>query len=268
MTASGIGSVPASGGPRAMTLWRLERLRLIRTYRWLALFGVVYLVFGLLGPVMAAYLPDILSRVQSDSDDHRSAATTPRRPRELRRSGDPDRGDRRRRRAVGALAFDAHPGISTSCAPGRPACGEPAPAPIGVILAAGRPGLRPRHLRPWYATAVLLGPLPAGPRLRRTALRGNVPGVRHHGGDGGHGDHPSTWAPIGDRALGAAAGVDHREPGPRSTTGCRPPSPERRPSCWRPVPLVDGPTFPRWPWRSRAARWCWARRPQLDKREV
>ena len=43
-----------------MSLWRLEWLRLLRTRRWVALLGV-YLFFGLLGPVTARYLADILA---------------------------------------------------------------------------------------------------------------------------------------------------------------------------------------------------------------
>ena len=42
-----------------MTLWRLEWIRLIRTRRWIALVGV-FLFFGLLGPLTARYLADIV----------------------------------------------------------------------------------------------------------------------------------------------------------------------------------------------------------------
>jgi ABC-2 type transport system permease protein len=48
-----------------MSLWRLEWLRLTRTRRWIAL-GGVYLFFGLLGPITARYLPDILARFGGD----------------------------------------------------------------------------------------------------------------------------------------------------------------------------------------------------------
>ena len=44
-----------------MTLWRLEWLRLMRTKRWLALFGV-YVFFGFLGPLTARYMNEILDR--------------------------------------------------------------------------------------------------------------------------------------------------------------------------------------------------------------
>lgn len=42
-----------------MSLWRLEFLRMIRTHRWTVLVGV-FLTFGVLGPVTARYLADIV----------------------------------------------------------------------------------------------------------------------------------------------------------------------------------------------------------------
>jgi len=44
-----------------VNLWRLEWLRLVRTKRWIALVGV-YVFFGLLGPLTARYLAEILER--------------------------------------------------------------------------------------------------------------------------------------------------------------------------------------------------------------
>lgn len=44
-----------------MTLWRLEWLRLVRTHRWMVVAGV-YLLFGLLGPLGAAYMQEIIGR--------------------------------------------------------------------------------------------------------------------------------------------------------------------------------------------------------------
>jgi ABC-2 type transport system permease protein len=44
-----------------MNLWRLEWLRLIRTRRWIALVGV-YVFFGLLGPLSAKYVGEIVER--------------------------------------------------------------------------------------------------------------------------------------------------------------------------------------------------------------
>jgi ABC-2 type transport system permease protein len=42
-----------------MNLWRLEFLRMVRTHRWVVLVGV-FLTFGILGPVTARYLADIV----------------------------------------------------------------------------------------------------------------------------------------------------------------------------------------------------------------
>ena len=44
-----------------MNLWKLEWLRLVRTKRWIALVGV-YVFFGLLGPLSARYLGEIVER--------------------------------------------------------------------------------------------------------------------------------------------------------------------------------------------------------------
>jgi ABC-2 type transport system permease protein len=48
-----------------MNLWRLEWLRLLRTRSWIAL-AAVFLFFGLLGPVSARYMEDILQRFAGD----------------------------------------------------------------------------------------------------------------------------------------------------------------------------------------------------------
>jgi ABC-2 type transport system permease protein len=44
-----------------VNVWKLEWLRVLRTKRWIALFGV-YLFFGFLGPITARYLNEILAR--------------------------------------------------------------------------------------------------------------------------------------------------------------------------------------------------------------
>ena len=48
-----------------MNLWRLEWLRLLRTRSWIAL-GAVFLFFGLLGPISARYMEQILQRFAGD----------------------------------------------------------------------------------------------------------------------------------------------------------------------------------------------------------
>jgi ABC-2 type transport system permease protein len=47
--------------PAPMTLWRLERLRLLRTHRWTILFGV-FTFFGVLGPLTARYFNELMAR--------------------------------------------------------------------------------------------------------------------------------------------------------------------------------------------------------------
>lgn len=49
-----------------MSLWRVEWLRLWRTQRWLILIAT-YGAFGLLGPLTARYLPDLLESVGEDA---------------------------------------------------------------------------------------------------------------------------------------------------------------------------------------------------------
>lgn len=46
---------------RPMTLWRLELLRTVRTHRWMLVIGV-YAFFGAVGPLLARYLEEIISR--------------------------------------------------------------------------------------------------------------------------------------------------------------------------------------------------------------
>lgn len=48
-----------------MTLWKLEVARLMRTHRWLILFGV-YAFFGALGPITARYIREIMERFAGD----------------------------------------------------------------------------------------------------------------------------------------------------------------------------------------------------------
>jgi ABC-2 type transport system permease protein len=52
---------PASAG-RPMSVWRLEWLRLVRTHRWMIIFGV-YLLFAVVGALSARYLNELLGRV-------------------------------------------------------------------------------------------------------------------------------------------------------------------------------------------------------------
>jgi ABC-2 type transport system permease protein len=55
---------PVAGRRRPMSIWRLEWLRLTRSHTGIVL-AAVYLAFGLLGPVMAVYLQDLVKLAQS-----------------------------------------------------------------------------------------------------------------------------------------------------------------------------------------------------------
>lgn len=54
-------SAPTRDRPAPMTLWRLERLRLLRTHRWMLLVGV-YGVLAVLSAVTARYLRELMAR--------------------------------------------------------------------------------------------------------------------------------------------------------------------------------------------------------------
>lgn len=54
-------AAPPRRRPVTMTLWRLEVVRLVRTHRWIILFGV-YVSSGVLGALTARYLSEIIGR--------------------------------------------------------------------------------------------------------------------------------------------------------------------------------------------------------------
>ena len=148
----------------AMSLWRLEWLRLIRTRRLAALVGV-YAFFGLLGPLTARYLGDIISRfggnitvIVPDPVPADGIATFA--------------GDAQQIGLLVAVVVAAGrspwmrcPRCRSSCVPGpgpRAACCGRALV-VSMLAAAGAflVGLAAA----WYETAVLLGGVPVGPLL-------------------------------------------------------------------------------------------------------
>lgn len=64
-TATTRAAIGAARGRRPMNPWRLEWLRMVRTPRALSLV-CVYVAFGLLGPVMAKYMAQILEHSESN----------------------------------------------------------------------------------------------------------------------------------------------------------------------------------------------------------
>ena len=149
---------------RPMTTWRLEWLRLSRSRRWTALVAV-YLVFGLIGPVMAKYMAGLLEHVQSGI----TIIVPPRQPRDGIVNYLSQVGQIGLivvvAVAAGALSIDAHRGISTflrTRASGMWALVAPrfTVNAVAAVLAYTL-GL----LAAWYETALLLGPLPVGAML-------------------------------------------------------------------------------------------------------
>lgn len=152
-----------------MSLWRLEWLRLVRTRRWLAL-GAVFLFFGLLGPVTAAYMDVIMERLAGDIQVILPPAT-------------PVAGLEQYMSnamqvgllvvlaiAAGGLAFDHTPARAVFYR-SRARGAAPLLVPrYGVLATAACGAFILGVLGAWYESVVLLGPLPVGGMLLGTAL--------------------------------------------------------------------------------------------------
>jgi ABC-2 type transport system permease protein len=146
---------------RPMTTWRLEWLRMTRTPGAAALAGV-YLTFGLLGPVLAKYMQQIVAHLQSNVRIVTSIPT-------------PKDGIANYINQVGqtglvvvavvagsALTFDARPGLSTflrTRAKNMLALLLPR---IAVAAATGITAYTLGTLGAWYETALLIAPPPPG----------------------------------------------------------------------------------------------------------
>ncbi len=154
-----------------MTLWKLEVLRLIRTRKWVAL-TAVYVVFGLVGPLSARYIKEILARVGGSGG---TVITVP----------DPIAPDGMAQFvsnaaqigtlvvvivAAGALAFDALPEMGvflrTRVTPIRRIL---VPRLVVSFLASAAAFLVGAGIA-WYETWALIGPLYPGPVLAGAAL--------------------------------------------------------------------------------------------------
>lgn len=154
-----------------MTLWRLEWLRLVRTKKWVAL-AAVYVVFGLIGPLTARYIKEILSRV-GNSDG--TVITVP----------DPTPPDGMAQFvsnaaqigtlvvvivAAGALAFDAIPEMGVFLRTRvRPAWRILLPRLVVSFLAAAGAFVAGAGVA-WYETWALIGALNPGRVLAGVAL--------------------------------------------------------------------------------------------------
>ncbi len=154
-----------------MSPWRLEVLRLTRTKKWAALVGV-YVAFGLVGPLTARYIKEILSRVGSADG---TVITVP----------DPTPADGMVQFvsnasqigtlvvvivAAGALAFDAIPEMGVFLRTRvSPAWKVLVPRLVVSFLAAAVAFLAGVGVA-WYETWALLGPPAAGSVLAGAGL--------------------------------------------------------------------------------------------------
>ncbi|MBC7298930.1 MAG: hypothetical protein H5T82_08555 [Demequina sp.] len=154
-----------------MSAWRLEILRLTRTKRWAALVGV-YVAFGVLGPLTARYIKEILSRVGTSDG---TVITVP----------DPTPADGMIQFvsnaaqigtlvvvivAAGALAFDAIPEMGVFLRTRvSPAWKILVPRLVVSFAAAAGAFVLGTGVA-WYETWALLGPPAAGPVLAGAGL--------------------------------------------------------------------------------------------------
>lgn len=153
-----------------MNLWRLEWLRLVRTYRWLVLVGL-YAFFGVLGPYTARYFNDIISRFGTGDV--------------VIEAPDPQPVDGIVQFvsnasqlgllavvvvATGALAVDARPEVAAFLRTRTTRAGTVLLPRYTVNAAAAAFALVIGTAIAWVLSAVLIGPLPAGRMVLGTLL--------------------------------------------------------------------------------------------------
>jgi len=147
--------------PKPMTCWKLERLRMTRTPRAIALAGT-YVFFGLLGPVTAKYLQDIVNRFQSGVQ---VILANP-----VPKDGIANYISQISQTGLvvvivitaGALTFDARRGLSTFLRTRATSMWQLITPRFTVSAAAAVAAYTLGTLAAWYETALLLGPLPPG----------------------------------------------------------------------------------------------------------
>jgi ABC-2 type transport system permease protein len=149
---------------KPMSTWRLEWLRMIRTPRAIAL-GGIYLFFGLLGPVTAKYLQQIVNRVQSGVQVI-VAQPTP-------KDGIANYISQASQTGLivvivitaGALTFDARRGLSTFLRTRVTSMWQLIAPRFIVNAAAAVTAYTLGTLAAWYETVLLLGSPPPGAML-------------------------------------------------------------------------------------------------------
>ena len=157
-------AVPPDRLPRPMSLWRLERLRMTRTPRAIAL-GATYLVFGFLGPVTARYAQEIFNRLESGVQVIMPPPTP--------KDGIANYISQVSQTGLivvivitaGAFTFDARRGLSTFLHTRTTSVWQLIAPRFTVNAAAAVTTYTLGTLAAWYETALLLGSPPAGAML-------------------------------------------------------------------------------------------------------
>jgi len=163
MTATPTPTLPTTPA-RRMNPWRLELLRLTRSRSGLAL-AATYLAFGLIGPVLAKYLPDLVKYAQSGVTITMLPPTPKDGVAEYVRQVDQIGLIVLVTVAAGALAFDAHPGLSIFMR-SRTRSIWHLVLPRSIVVSLGAViAYTVGTLIVWYETALLIGAPPAGPML-------------------------------------------------------------------------------------------------------
>lgn len=147
-----------------MTLWALEWTRLFRTRRWLSL-AAVYLAFGLLGPVSARYMAEIIGLAGADA-----GGVTFTFPNPVPADGMIQYISNALQvgtivvmvAAAGALAFDAIPEMGVFLRTRVPNVKRILAPRVVVPFVAASAAFILGVLAAWYETAILLGPLDPG----------------------------------------------------------------------------------------------------------
>lgn len=152
-----------------MSLWRLEWLRVARTRRLLSIIGV-YVFFGLIGPLSARYVGEIVNRFASNGVKVQFPTPQP-------VDGIAQFTSNATQLgllvvvlvAASALAFDARREMAVFLRT-RVGVGSVVLTAYAVSTVAAVAGLAAGVVAAWYETAVLLGAPPAGDMLAGTAF--------------------------------------------------------------------------------------------------
>lgn len=151
-----------------MTLWRLEVIRLVRTHRWIILFGV-YAAAGTLGALTARYVSELIERFGAGM----TVAVPDPRPADgvIQFVGNASQLGLLAVVVVAAsaLTLDAKPELAAFLRTKVARPGLLVLPPYAVTTAGAVAALVVGTAITWALTGVLLGPLPTGPMLVGTA---------------------------------------------------------------------------------------------------